>query len=95
MPLSFEVLAQLQQASTMNIQSTHGYGAVVNWIEEFVQQGIIVLHWSANNSIDYIQYYTRWLIIAKLLCMACSHDYALLRLKGVAWLAYGCVDQRE
>ena len=63
MPLWFEVLAQAQQASTVNIQSTRGSGAVVNRLEELAQQGssslasqtrVLVLHWSANNSVDYI-----------------------------------------
>ena len=54
----------------MNIQSTRGSGAVVKRFEELAQQGFIqyiVLHWSANNNVDYyniVQYYTRWLIIA-------------------------------
>ena len=63
------LLVNYQQASTMNIQSTRGSGAVVNQFEELAQQGFIlyvVLHWSANNNVDYniVQYYTRWLIIA-------------------------------
>ena len=40
----------------MNIQSTRGSGAVVNQFEELAQQGFtlyIVLHWSANNNVDY------------------------------------------
>ena len=70
----------------MNIQSTRGYGAVVNRFEDLAQQDFIlyiVLHWSANNN------------VATLRRTACSRDYVLLRLKGVAWLAYGCVDRRE
>ena len=41
----------------MNIQSTRGSVAVVNRFEELAQQDFIlfiVLHWSANNNIDYI-----------------------------------------
>ena len=77
-PLWFEVLAQAQQASTVNIQSTRGSGAVANRFEELAQQGFIlyiVLHWSANNNVDYNSLLPR--------------DYVLLRLKGVAWLTYG------
>ena len=80
------LLVNYQQASTMNIQSTRGSGAVVNRFEELAQQGFIlyiVLHWSANNS------------VAAPRRTACSCDYVLLKLKGVAWLAYGCVDRRE
>ena len=53
------LLVNYQQASTMNIQSTRGSGAVVNRFEELAQWGFIlynniVLHWSANNNVDYI-----------------------------------------
>ena len=55
------LLVNYQQASTMNIQSACGSGAVVNRFEELAKQGFIlyiVLHWLANNNVDYIVWYS-------------------------------------